>query len=76
MSYKTKKSCAVDVCTMDFGAGAKCYFSSDECIYRGRIKQCQYYQANFMSEAEMEKIRVKGLVKLINRLKLNGNGKK
>ena len=75
-NYKTKKSRAVDACIMDFGAGAKCYFSSEECVYREMVKKCPYYQANFMLEAEREKMRIKGLVKLVNGLKLNGNGKK
>ena len=74
MSYKNK-SRSVEVCIMDFGAGAKCYFSSEECAYRKNIRDCSYYQANFMPEDEREKIRVRGLVNLVNGLKLNGNGK-
>ncbi|MEK6952708.1 MAG: hypothetical protein AABX29_06870 [Nanoarchaeota archaeon] len=78
-NYKTKKSRAVDACIMDFGAGAKCYFSSEECHYRGRIKECPYYQTNFMSDNERAEAEDKGLAMTIKALglnKLNRNGKK
>jgi len=78
-NYKTKKSHVVDVCIMDFGAGAKCYFSSEECIYKRKIKDCPYYQANFMPEDERAEIEYRGLTRIIEALgldRLNGNGKK